>query len=92
MRTQVGIVGAGPAGLMLSHLLHQRGIEEEIQAGVGTAGATIKTGRIFAKGVLQFRSYVRPTSTCAARSPSSRSSPTRRRVPGCWPRTTPGCR
>jgi p-hydroxybenzoate 3-monooxygenase len=25
MRTQVGIVGAGPAGLMLSHLLHQRG-------------------------------------------------------------------
>ena len=27
MRTQVGIVGAGPAGLMLSHLLHLRGIE-----------------------------------------------------------------
>ncbi|RKR92451.1 p-hydroxybenzoate 3-monooxygenase [Micromonospora pisi] len=26
MRTQVGIVGAGPAGLMLSHLLHLRGI------------------------------------------------------------------
>jgi p-hydroxybenzoate 3-monooxygenase len=26
-RTQVGIVGAGPAGLMLSHLLHLRGIE-----------------------------------------------------------------
>ena len=24
MRTQVGIVGAGPAGLMLSHLLHLR--------------------------------------------------------------------
>lgn len=23
MRTQVGIVGAGPAGLMLSHLLHR---------------------------------------------------------------------
>ncbi|HSR27584.1 MAG TPA: FAD-dependent monooxygenase, partial [Actinomycetes bacterium] len=22
MRTQVGIVGAGPAGLLLSHLLH----------------------------------------------------------------------
>ena len=47
MRTQVGIVGAGPAGLMLSHLLHQRGIdsvvidlrdqqdiEETIKAGV----------------------------------------------------------
>lgn len=27
MRTQVGIVGAGPAGLMLSHLLHLVGIE-----------------------------------------------------------------
>jgi p-hydroxybenzoate 3-monooxygenase len=27
MRTQVGIVGAGPAGLLLSHLLHLHGIE-----------------------------------------------------------------
>jgi p-hydroxybenzoate 3-monooxygenase len=27
MRTQVGIVGAGPAGLMLSRLLHLQGIE-----------------------------------------------------------------
>ena len=27
MRTQVGILGAGPAGLMLAHLLHLRGIE-----------------------------------------------------------------
>ena len=26
-RTQVGIVGAGPAGLLLSHLLHLEGIE-----------------------------------------------------------------
>ena len=26
-RTQVGIVGAGPAGLLLSHLLHLHGIE-----------------------------------------------------------------
>jgi p-hydroxybenzoate 3-monooxygenase len=47
MRTQVGIVGAGPAGLMLSHLLHLHGIdsvvvdlrgrqdiEETIKAGV----------------------------------------------------------
>src|SRR5689334_11055543 len=30
MRTQVAIVGAGPAGLMLSHLLHLRGIESVI--------------------------------------------------------------
>ena len=27
MRTQVGIVGAGPAGLLLSHLLHLRGVD-----------------------------------------------------------------
>ena len=46
-QTQVAIVGAGPAGLMLSHLLHQRGIhsivlearsraycEERVRAGV----------------------------------------------------------
>ena len=30
VRTQVGIVGAGPAGLMLGHLLHRRGIETVI--------------------------------------------------------------
>ena len=27
MRTEVGIVGGGPAGLLLSHLLHLEGIE-----------------------------------------------------------------
>jgi p-hydroxybenzoate 3-monooxygenase len=30
MRTQVGIVGAGPAGLFLAHLLHQSGIESVV--------------------------------------------------------------
>ncbi len=30
MRTQVGIVGAGPAGLLLSHLLHLAGIESVV--------------------------------------------------------------
>src|SRR5439155_14932444 len=30
MRTQVGIVGAGPAGLLLAHLLHRHGIESVI--------------------------------------------------------------
>jgi p-hydroxybenzoate 3-monooxygenase len=30
MRTQVGIVGAGPAGLMLSHLLHLEGVESVV--------------------------------------------------------------
>jgi len=60
MRTQVGIVGAGPAGLMLSHLLHLQGIEsviietrsrqyaqERVRAGVleqGTVDLMIDTG------------------------------------------------
>jgi len=60
MRTQVGIVGAGPAGLMLSHLLHLSGIEsvvienrsrqyvqERVRAGVleqGTVDQMIATG------------------------------------------------
>jgi p-hydroxybenzoate 3-monooxygenase len=60
VRTQVGIIGAGPAGLMLSHLLHQRGIdsvvidlrtrddiEETIKAGVleqGTVDLMTQTG------------------------------------------------
>jgi len=30
VRTQVGIVGAGPAGLMLAHLLHLQGIESVV--------------------------------------------------------------
>jgi p-hydroxybenzoate 3-monooxygenase len=30
MRTQIGIVGAGPAGLMLSHLLHRAGVESMV--------------------------------------------------------------
>ena len=59
-RTQVGIVGAGPAGLMLSHLLHLAGIdsvvletrsrtaiEETIRAGVleqNTVDLMVETG------------------------------------------------
>ena len=30
MKTQVGIIGAGPAGLVLSHLLHRAGIESVV--------------------------------------------------------------
>jgi len=30
MQTQVGIIGAGPAGLLLSQMLHLRGIESVI--------------------------------------------------------------
>ncbi len=60
MRTQVGIIGAGPAGLLLSHLLYREGIdsiviethsrrhvEERIRAGVleqGTADLLRESG------------------------------------------------
>ena len=60
MRTQVGIIGAGPAGLLLSHLLHLEGIEsvvieahtrqyvqERVRAGVleqGTVDLLIAAG------------------------------------------------
>jgi p-hydroxybenzoate 3-monooxygenase len=60
MRTQVGIVGAGPAGLMLAHLLGRQGIEsvvlenrsrtdieQTIRAGVleqGTVDLMVQTG------------------------------------------------
>ncbi|WP_167048078.1 4-hydroxybenzoate 3-monooxygenase [Salinibacterium sp. ZJ454] len=60
VRTQVGIIGAGPAGLMLSHLLHRAGIdsivienrsreqvEQTIRAGIlenGTVDLLAETG------------------------------------------------
>jgi p-hydroxybenzoate 3-monooxygenase len=46
MRTQVGIIGAGPAGLMLSHLLHRRGVESVVVEGRSreTIEATIRAG------------------------------------------------
>ena len=60
MRTKVGIIGAGPAGLLLSHLLHMRGIEsvvlerrsrtyveQRIRAGVleqGTVDTLVSSG------------------------------------------------
>jgi p-hydroxybenzoate 3-monooxygenase len=60
VHTQVGIVGAGPAGLLLSHLLHLRGIdsvvlearsrdhvEKRVRAGVleqGTVDTLVATG------------------------------------------------
>jgi p-hydroxybenzoate 3-monooxygenase len=48
MRTRVAIVGAGPAGLLLSHLLDREGIETELLA---TSSEDSVIGRIRA-GVL----------------------------------------
>ena len=46
MRTQVGIVGAGPAGLLLSHLLHLDGIESVVLESRSRASveATLRAG------------------------------------------------
>jgi p-hydroxybenzoate 3-monooxygenase len=46
IRTQVGIVGAGPAGLLLSHLLHLRGIDSVVLEVRGRAEieGTIRAG------------------------------------------------
>lgn len=46
MRTQVGIVGAGPAGLLLSHLLHLQGIASVVidTRPRATIEATIRAG------------------------------------------------
>lgn len=46
MRTQVGIVGAGPAGLILAHLLHLRGIDSVVLDSRSRAEieATIRAG------------------------------------------------
>jgi p-hydroxybenzoate 3-monooxygenase len=46
MRTQVAIIGAGPAGLLLSHLLHQYGIESMVLESRSRAEieATIRAG------------------------------------------------
>jgi p-hydroxybenzoate 3-monooxygenase len=45
-RTQVGIVGAGPAGLLLSHLLHLEGIESVVleRRARGEIEATVRAG------------------------------------------------
>ena len=46
MRTQVGIIGAGPAGLLLSHLLHLQGIASVVidTRPRATIEATIRAG------------------------------------------------
>jgi p-hydroxybenzoate 3-monooxygenase len=66
MRTQVGIIGAGPAGLMLGHLLHMQGIdsviiesrtrpyiEERVRAGVLEQGTVEMISNMGLDGRLQ---------------------------------------
>ncbi len=82
MRTQVGIVRAGPAGLLLAHLLHLRGIdsvvlerqsrahiEARIRAGVlehGTVELLSEVG--LADRLLRERMVHRGSSCCSTGS------------------------
>ena len=54
MRSKVGIIGAGPAGLLLSHLLHLQGIDsiilesrsrEEIEGTIRAGVLETRNGR-----------------------------------------------
>ena len=48
MRTQVGIVGAGPAGLLLSHLLHLQGIESIVLEARSTPSRDVTASTVCA--------------------------------------------
>jgi len=83
-RTQVGIVGAGPAGLTLAHLLHREGIdsvviedrcreyvEARIRAGVleqRTADLLVEAG---VGGRMQREGSSTTASTCATAARTS---------------------
>ena len=59
MRTQVGIVGAGPAGLLLSQMLHRRGIESVIVESRSREAieATIRAG-VLEQGTVDLMSEI----------------------------------
>lgn len=54
MKTQVGIIGAGPAGLILSHLLYLNGIDSVIveKRSRGTIENTVRAG-VLEAGTMQ---------------------------------------
>src|ERR671937_549097 len=55
MRTQVGIVGAGPAGLLLSHLLRRDGIESvDLMTELGLADRLHREGLVHHGLALRF--------------------------------------
>ena len=78
MRTQVGIVGAGPAGLLLSHLLHLEGIdsvvlelrsreyvEQRVRAGVLEQGTVELLEAAGVAGGCGARAWSTTASSCA---------------------------
>jgi p-hydroxybenzoate 3-monooxygenase len=83
MRTQVGIVGAGPAGLLLSHLLALRGIDSVVievrsraycearqRAGVLEDGCARRVSR----AGWTARAWSTAASTCSSRASASTST------------------
>ena len=90
LRTQVGIVGAGPAGLMLGHLLHRAGIDsiilenrsqehviERVRAGVLEQGTVDLMTEV---GVGDRLATRRDACTAASTSPSRASA-----IASTWP-------
>ena len=54
MKTQVGIVGAGPAGLLLSHLLHLAGISSIVLENRSRAYVEQRVRAYIAEGISHF--------------------------------------
>jgi 2-polyprenyl-6-methoxyphenol hydroxylase-like FAD-dependent oxidoreductase len=93
LKTQVGIVGAGPAGLMLSHLLHLRGIdsvvvesrqraeiESTIRAGVLEQGTVDLLAEAGLGERLSRDAFFIAASTCASAAPRTTSTCSRSRA------------
>ena len=96
MRTQVGIVGAGPAGLFLSHLLAERGIdsvvvdnrsrayaEARIRAGVLEAGSVEALTAAGLGDRLHREGLSTTASTCSSRASGTTSTSTSSSVAAC---------
>ena len=84
MRTQVGIVGAGPAGLMLAHLLHLEGIDSVVleDRSRDYVEARIRAG-VLEQGVADLLAEAGRRRADAARGdrPPRDRAPVRRRAP-----------
>jgi len=71
MRTQVVIIGAGPAGLLLSQLLHLAEIERDVARQHDTHGSGRK--RLWVEGY-----FVKTTHSCPPAVKDRRTDPNRR--------------
>lgn len=74
-RTQVGIVGAGPAGLTLAHLLHLRGIDSVVVESRSRAyvEARVRAG-VLEQDVVDALTAAGWGAACSAKGSSTRAS------------------